>query len=133
MCVTHGEKNVCSKNLFQQTRICTVATDSKSSDTVWFVRLHSNHEEAMTYITDDCGHNIARVKTYICDSYYEKQKTNRNSQVYSLMNKVAYLYKDSIVCPYINSVECPNNCIEILYQDLCDIKTSIEHYGLTGL
>ena len=77
MCVTHGEKNVCSKNLFQQTRICTVATDSKSSDTVWFVRLHSNHEEAMTYITDDCGHNIARVKTYICGSYYEKQKTQK--------------------------------------------------------
>ena len=77
MCVTHGEKNVCSRNLFQQARICTVATDSKSSDTVWFVRLRSNHEEAMTYITDDYGHNIVRVQTYISGSYYEKKKNKQ--------------------------------------------------------
>ena len=49
------------------------------------------------------------------------------------MNKVAYLYKDSIMYPYVNSVECPNNCTEIQNQDLCDIITHIEHFGLRGL
>ena len=84
--------------------ICAIAADSRSSDTVWFVRLHSNPEQATAYITDDCGHNIAPGQTYIHAFYYEKQKTTRNSQVYLLMNKVAYLYRDSIVYPYVNSV-----------------------------
>ena len=84
--------------------ICAVAADSRSSDTVWFVRLHSNPEEATAYITDDYGHNIAPGQTYIHALYYEKQKTTRNSQVYLPMNKVAYLYRDSIVYPCVISV-----------------------------
>ena len=44
--------------------ICAAAADSKSSDTVWFARLHSNPEEAMAHITDDYGHNIAPGQTY---------------------------------------------------------------------
>ena len=49
------------------------------------------------------------------------------------MNKVAYLYKDCTKYPYVNSAECPNNCIKIQNQDLRDIITYIEHYDLTGL
>ena len=52
--------------------ICAAVADSKSSDTVWFARLHSNPEEAMAHITDDYGHNIAPGQTYTCASYYEK-------------------------------------------------------------
>ena len=49
------------------------------------------------------------------------------------MNKVAYLYRDSIVYPFVNSVECPNNVMKIQNQDLCDIITYIEYFGLMGL
>ena len=49
------------------------------------------------------------------------------------MNKVAYLYKVSIIYPYVNSVECPNNCIEIQNQDLCDILRCIEYFVVKGL
>ena len=101
--------------------ICDVVANKKSSDTVSFIRLHSNPEEATDYITGDYGQNIALGQTYIHASYYEMQKTTRNSQVYLLMNKVAYLYKDSIMYPHFNTVECPNNYIEIQNQDLCDI------------
>lgn len=37
--------------------ICAVSANSKSSDTVWFVRPHSNPEEVTAYITNDYGHN----------------------------------------------------------------------------
>ena len=57
--------------------ICALAADSKSFNNVWFARLHSNPEEAMAYITDDYGHNIAPGQTYIRASYYEKQKNNQ--------------------------------------------------------
>ena len=117
--------------------ICDVAANKKSSDTVSFIRLHSNPEEATDYITgditDDYGHNIAPEQPYIRSSYYEMRKTTRNSQVYLLINKVAYLYKDSIMYPHFNTVECPNNYIEIQNQDLCDIITYIEHFDLIGL
>ena len=43
--------------------ICDVAANKKSSDTVSFVRLHSNLEEATDYITGDYGHNIALGQT----------------------------------------------------------------------
>ena len=33
--------------------ICAVAADNKSFDTHCFIKLHSNPEEATTYITDD--------------------------------------------------------------------------------
>ena len=43
--------------------ICAIAADSKSSNAVWFVRLHSNPEEAIACITDGCGHNITPGQT----------------------------------------------------------------------
>ena len=52
--------------------ICAAAADSKSSDTVWFARLHSNPAEAMAYLTDDYGHNIAPGQTHTRASYYAK-------------------------------------------------------------
>ena len=58
----------------------------------------------MAYITDNYGHDIAPGQTYIHASHYEKQKATRNTQVYLLMNKAAYLYRDSIVYLYINAV-----------------------------
>ena len=67
----------------------------------------------MAYITDDSGCKIAPGQVYTRASYYGKQKTARYSQVYLLMNNVAYLYKDSIVHPYFNSMANVNNCIKI--------------------
>ena len=51
--------------------IFAVAADSKSSDTFWFVRLYSNPEEAIAYITDDYGHNQDK-HTYVPHSMRSK-------------------------------------------------------------
>ena len=58
--------------------ICAIAADSKPSNAFWFVRLHSNPEEAIACITDGCGHNITPGQTYTRASYYENQKATRN-------------------------------------------------------
>ena len=57
--------------------ICATAADSKSSDTTWFARLHSNPEEAMAYITDDYGHNIAPGQTYTCLILWEVKNNQK--------------------------------------------------------
>ena len=71
------EEGVINKFLMADS-ICVIAADSKSSNTVWFVRLHSNPEEAIASITDGCGHNIIPGQTYTRASYYENQKVTRN-------------------------------------------------------
>ena len=99
--------------------ICAVVADSKSSDTVWFVRLYSNPKEGIASITDDYDHNQDN-HTYVLHSMRSKKQPKMS------------IYKDSIIIHIyiINSVECPSNCIKIQNQELYDIITYIEHNWL---
>ena len=110
--------------------VCAIAASEKSSDTVWFVRIESEEETLQEATTDDYGHTIIPGQKFFKGRYLEKVSTKKNTQIFKEMRKLTFIYKASIVYPFVNHHR-EEKFYTITNNELCEIIAYAEHYGLS--
>ena len=73
-----------------------------SQDSVWFIRIYSEEQEALELLTDDYGHCTSSGQKYVASKYLEKVVSKKQCQTYKLMRKNVYFFKDNIIYPFVN-------------------------------
>lgn len=134
---SHTEKDVTDEEIDKEFilpgSICAIAANEKSIDTVWFVKIIAEEETSQNEIIDDYGFKIIPGQKFFTGNFLEKVSTKRNKQLYKeVNNKIAYVYKASIVYPFVN-VEKEKGLFSIADNELCEIIAYVEHYGLTTM
>ena len=96
------EDHVISEDfLFPGTNWAVVASET-SQDSVWFIRIYSEEQEALELLTDDYGHCTSSGQKYVASKYLEKVVSKKQYQTYKLMRKNVYFFKDNIIYPFVN-------------------------------
>ena len=80
--------------------VCAIAADEKSYETIWFVYVIAV-EIADTVKSDSFGHKIPPGHMYVKGNYLERSSETNKGQHFKLMKKEVFLFKESIVYPYV--------------------------------
>ena len=56
-------------------------------------------------MTDDYGHKVIQGQVCFKRRYLEKDSTSRKEQLFKLINKFAFFFKDNVVYPFVNFTE----------------------------
>ena len=118
--------------------ICAIAASETSQDTVWFIFIINGETEATKLLEDTSGHQVFPGQKIIASHYLEHKSTNaRHGEVYEVdKNKVVYIYKESIVYPFVN-FQVEHRGKKELYslknKDYCDILHFIENNGMAHI
>ena len=102
---------------FLASDFCALAADSKSSDTVWFVKIE---EERIGPATDDYGIKIPDGCKYLQGKFLEKVTESNEKLTFKLMQKTICFYPESVVYPFVNFYEENRNYI-IGNTNFCEI------------
>ena len=102
---------------FLASDFCALAADSKSSDTVWFMKIK---EEGIGPATDDYGIKIPEGCKYLQGKFLEKVTESNEKLTFKLMKKTIYFYPESVVYPFVNFYEENGNYI-IGNTNFCEI------------
>ena len=84
--------------------ICAVRSSKSSSDTFWLVKIKDSFE-ALIPMTDDYSNIVPAGHQYIEGKFLEKCETAKKGDYYKLQNKETYLYKESVVYPFVQLKE----------------------------
>ena len=79
---------------------CVVAASETYQDSVWFIRIDSEKQEALELLTNDYGHCISRGQEYVVGKYLEKCGSKKQCQTYKLVQKNVNFFKDNIIYPF---------------------------------
>ena len=111
--------------------ICAIAADAKSTDTIWFVYI-VDVEEALDDKLDSYGHAIPPGHMYVRARYLERMGDTNKGQKYKLMSKEVFLYKESIVYPFVN-MEQKKDHYFISKSAFYDVLTYAEQSGMCSI
>ena len=112
--------------------ICAIAADTKSIDTVWFVKIVCE-QDAEEDVVDDYGFRVALGQRYLKGHYVEQSKcTNKGREFKVAHKKVTYFFKESVVYPFVQ-FELLNNIYFLSNNNLVDILYYVEQNGLDSL
>ena len=73
------------------------------------------------------GHVIIPGQTFVKGSYLEKVGETRNGKKFKEMSKTAFIYKDSVVYPFINFQLAKENNLVIANVDLCEVLLNVNN------
>ena len=85
--------------------IVTVAADSNSIETVWFIKVIENECVSNGEDQDDYGHIIIENAMFHRGNFLERISHSLNSQTFKVSKKVTYFYTESVIYPFVNFKE----------------------------
>ena len=93
---------------------------------------------ALDTITDGAGHIISKGQTYIVGSHLGKiwALCNRKGDCYIVSDKDTFVYRDSVVYPFVNfqrNYRGKNNTCFITQSDYVDVLEFVEHSNMASL
>ena len=89
-------------------------------------------EVANANMVDDYGHTIATGMEYLVGSYLEKCNETKKGQLFKMLGKDVFFFKETIVYSFVNFQEHKGIYL-IANDDYCDIILYIENNGMRGL
>ena len=103
------------KSFICENTICAIAAADSSADTVWFIYITKSDCIEEDSVTDAYGHVIAESQPFIKCHYLEKHKDLKKGVVYIKRNKDAFVYKETIVHPWVDMETNYNNCVDLFF------------------
>ena len=82
-----------------------VAADSKSIDTVWFIKVAENNCISRGDDVDDYGHMIIENVKFNKGHFLERVSHLSNREIYKVSKKVTYFYSESVIYPFVDFKE----------------------------
>lgn len=110
---------------------CAVATDEKSSDTVWFIKIKDSYR-AQKQMTDDYNNSIAPGMDYIEGKFMEKFHIVPKGTLYTLSKKKTYFFKESVVYPFVQFTAAKKGFL-LSNEEFVTILNYIESTGLSSI
>ena len=81
------EDYVISEDFLFPGTICAVVASETSQDSVWFIRIDFEEQDALELLTDGYGHCISSGQKCVAGKYLEKVGSKKQCQTYKLMKK----------------------------------------------
>ena len=119
----------CLGRICFQGSVCAITASEKLSDTVWFVQIKSKEETSDETVIDDYRNKIIPSQSCFIANYIEKVLTKKWSQSCKEMAKLAFIYKMSIVYPFVK-YQNEKWLYVIRNNELCEIIAFVEQDGL---
>ena len=82
--------------------VCAVASEEKSSDTFWLIKIDHLNSGSSFPVTDDYGHTVPVNQAYFQGQFLERDYTTKTGTHYSVSKKKTFFYFESIVYPFVN-------------------------------
>ena len=82
--------------------LVAVAADTKSIDTVWFVRVLENGCIGKDNDCDDYGNSIPFGTSFIKGNFLELSDEKTHHRLYTVSKKITYFYKECVLYPFVN-------------------------------
>ena len=109
--------------------ICAIAADVNSIDTFWLIKIIDDYTAEKETI-DDYGRQLKGGETCLRANFLEKE--TKQHHVYRVVSKVAFVFKESVVYPYVPYNEEGQKVI-IPSEYHTDIIYYIEHTSLATI
>ena len=106
--------------------------DPLDTKSFWLVEIISVNM-AKTNIQEDYNHLIGREQEYLQCCYFEKEHETRKGYVYKKDDKTAYIYKESVIYPFVTSIKNKQNQYILANQEYCEILAYVEETGYSHL
>ena len=108
-----------------------IAAGREDSDTVWFVKVIDVNLTSTKEEEDDYKNVIPAGNVFISGNFLERDTVAKKSVTYKINeNKIMYLYKESIVYPFVNFKEKKDSKLALENEDYSDIFIWVETNGL---
>ena len=120
------EDHVISEDFLFPATICAVAASETSQDSVWFIKIDSEEQEALELLTDNYGHCISSSQKYVAGKYLEKVGSKKQCQTYKLMKKNVYFFKDNIIYLFVN-FQVRKDVYSVSDFEYCEVIEYAEH------
>ena len=119
-------------NFLQINSICAVEADTKSYETVWFVKI-IEEVTAGKKMQDDYDVTVTEGKTVLKDHFLEKSSQTKTGQTYKLtIDLQQHFYQESVVYPLVNVREGSGNYFNS-NSKFYEVISYVEHFGLMSL
>ena len=106
--------------------ICAIAASETSQDSVWFIRIDSEKQEALELLTDYYGHCISSGQKYVAGKYLEKVGAKKQCQTYEWMQKNVYFFKENMIYLFVN-FQARKDVYSISDFEDCEVIEYAEH------